>query len=67
LVIVGDEDVVTPPADAAFLTRIIPRAKRVTIPGAGHLTNIEQPEAFNAALETFLNPYASHASMVSRG
>jgi 3-oxoadipate enol-lactonase len=67
LVIVGDEDVVTPPADSEFLTRNIPGAKLVTIPGAGHLTNIEQPEAFNAALEAFLNPYASDASVVSAG
>jgi 3-oxoadipate enol-lactonase len=67
LVLVGDEDAVTPPTEAEFLTRTIPGAKLVTIPGAGHLTNIEQPEAFNAALETFLNPYASHASVVSMG
>jgi 3-oxoadipate enol-lactonase len=67
LVIVGDEDIVTPPADSEVLTRNIPGAKLVTIPGAGHLTNIEQPEAFNAALEAFLNPYASYASVVSSG
>jgi pimeloyl-ACP methyl ester carboxylesterase len=67
LVIVGDEDVVTPPADSEFLTRNISGAKLVSIPGAGHLTNIETPEAFNAALEAFLNLYASHASVVSAG
>jgi 3-oxoadipate enol-lactonase len=67
LVIVGDEDVVTPPADAEFLTRAIRGAKLVTIPGAGHLTNIEQPEAFNAALETFLSPHAGRASVVVMG
>jgi 3-oxoadipate enol-lactonase len=67
LVLVGDEDAVTPPADAEFLTRHIPRAKLVTIRGAGHLTNIETPEAFNAALEAFLDSYAGHASVVSTG
>jgi 3-oxoadipate enol-lactonase len=67
LVIVGDEDVVTPPADAEFLTRAIRGAKLVTIPGAGHLTNIEQPESFNAALETFLSPHAGRASVVVMG
>jgi 3-oxoadipate enol-lactonase len=67
LVIVGDEDVVTPPADSEFLTRNISGAKLVSIPGAGHLTNIETPEAFNAALEAFLNLHASRASVVSAG
>ncbi|MGH8064345.1 MAG: alpha/beta fold hydrolase [Candidatus Entotheonellia bacterium] len=67
LVIVGEEDVVTPPADSEFLTRNISGAKLVSIPGAGHLTNIETPEAFNAALEAFLNLYTSHASVVSAG
>jgi 3-oxoadipate enol-lactonase len=67
LVIVGDEDVVTPLADSEFLTRNISGAKLVSIPGAGHLTNIETPEAFNAALEAFLNLYASRASVVSAG
>jgi 3-oxoadipate enol-lactonase len=67
LVIVGDEDVVTPPADSEFLTRNISGAKLVSIPGAGHLTNIETPEAFNAALEVFLNLHTSRASVVSAG
>jgi 3-oxoadipate enol-lactonase len=67
LVIVGDEDVVTPPPDAEFLTRNISGANLVKIPGAGHLTNIEQPQAFNAALEAFLNLHASRASVVSLG
>jgi 3-oxoadipate enol-lactonase len=67
LVIVGEEDVVTPPADAEFLARNISGAKLVSIPGAGHLTNIETPEAFNAALEAFLNLYAGRASVVSAG
>jgi 3-oxoadipate enol-lactonase len=67
LVIVGDEDVVTPPPEAEFLARNIPGAKLVTIPGAGHLTNIEKPEAFNAALEAFLKPHATRASVVSLG
>ena len=67
LVIVGDEDVVTPPTDSEFLTRNIAGAELVSIPGAGHLTNIETPEAFNAVLEAFLNLYASRASVVSAG
>ena len=67
LVIVGDEDAVTPPAASEFLTRTIAGAKLVGIPGAGHLTNIESPEAFNAALEAFLNLHADRASAVAVG
>lgn len=65
LVIVGDEDVVTPPSDAEFLAEHIPGAALVIIPGAGHLTNIETPEAFNAALEPFLDRHAQRSSHVS--
>jgi 3-oxoadipate enol-lactonase len=67
LVIVGAEDVVTPPSDAEFLAVHIPGASLVTIPGAGHLTNIEHPDAFNVALERFLLRYAHRASAGSVG
>jgi 3-oxoadipate enol-lactonase len=67
LVVVGEEDAVTPPADAEFLARNIPGASLVTIPGAGHLTNIEKLEAFNAALEAFLSAYTGRVSAVSAG
>ena len=67
LVIVGEEDGVTPPSDAEFLAKNIPGVALVTLPGAGHLTNIEKPEAFNAALETFLRRYADQASVVTAG
>ncbi len=65
LVIVGEEDIVTPPSAAEFLAQNIAGAELVKIPGAGHLTNIERPEAFNAALETFLDRHAQRASVVS--
>jgi pimeloyl-ACP methyl ester carboxylesterase len=32
----------------------IPGAKLVTIPGAGHAANIDQPAAFNDAVRAFL-------------
>ena len=54
LVLVGDEDVITPAALSEQLAALIPGAKLAIIPGAGHLTNLEQPEAFNAAIEGFL-------------
>jgi len=32
----------------------IPGTDLVIIPGAGHVSNVEQPDAFNAALQMFL-------------
>jgi 3-oxoadipate enol-lactonase len=54
LVIAGDVDVITPPADARALTAAIPGARLVVIPKAGHLSPLENPRAFNAAVWTFL-------------
>jgi len=54
LVIVGDEDAVTPPPNAEQLHAAIPGAELVRLQHAGHLSNLEQPEAFNAALARFL-------------
>jgi pimeloyl-ACP methyl ester carboxylesterase len=65
LVIVGEEDQVTPPAASEFLVKNIPGASLATIPGSGHLTNIEQPKAFNATLGAFLDKHARQASQVS--
>jgi pimeloyl-ACP methyl ester carboxylesterase len=55
LVMVGDEDVLTPPKVSEGLSRAIPGATLVRIPGAGHLSNLEQPDAFSAALAGFLD------------
>jgi pimeloyl-ACP methyl ester carboxylesterase len=65
LVVVGEEDIVTPPSASEFLAKNIAGASLVKIPGAGHLSNLEKPEAFNAALGAFLDQHASRASMVS--
>jgi pimeloyl-ACP methyl ester carboxylesterase len=54
LVIVGEDDAVTPPSDARAMATAIPGATLVTIPAAGHLSNLEQPDAFNAALRAFM-------------
>ena len=45
----------TPIAEAQKLATAIPNAELVVIPRAGHLSNLEQPEPFNAALATFLS------------
>jgi pimeloyl-ACP methyl ester carboxylesterase len=54
LVIVGDEDVATPPDRAKRIADRIPGARLVTIPRAGHTSTVEQPAAVNAAIGRFL-------------
>ena len=54
LVLVGAEDVLTPPSEAATMAAAIPRARLDVILQAGHLANLENPAAVNAALVAFL-------------
>jgi pimeloyl-ACP methyl ester carboxylesterase len=58
LIICGAEDKMTPPANSESLRDMIPGAKLALIPEAGHLVMMEEPEAFNAALKTFVNTLA---------
>ena len=55
LIIVGEEDFVTPADLSNELVDLIPDARMQVIAGAGHLTNLEQPGAFNRAVEEFLS------------
>jgi 3-oxoadipate enol-lactonase len=55
LVVVGDEDALTPPGHSRELATRIPGARLVVIPGAGHLTPLEAPGEFTAALKSFLD------------
>lgn len=57
-VIVGEQDPATPVAAAQAIQAGIAGAKLTVIPNASHLSNIEQPAAFNAALTGFLNRLA---------
>lgn len=54
LVVVGEKDTITPPEKAQQIADTLPNAELVRIPGAGHLSSLEAPEAFNGALEAFL-------------
>jgi pimeloyl-ACP methyl ester carboxylesterase len=54
LVVVGEEDEITPPSDAEALRGGIPRSALAVVPEAGHLANLENPGAWNAALVGFL-------------
>ncbi|HEX6709469.1 MAG TPA: alpha/beta fold hydrolase [Rubrobacter sp.] len=54
LVVGGEEDGISTPEVMGEMAAKIPGANHVTIPNAGHLSNLEAPEKFNAALEDFL-------------
>jgi pimeloyl-ACP methyl ester carboxylesterase len=55
LVLVGAEDTVTPPSEAETMAQAIPGSRLAVLPGAGHLSNLEVPAAFEAALTQFLD------------
>ncbi len=55
LVVCGEEDTLTPVAEAETMVAAIPGSRLAVIPEAGHLANLENPEAFNAALRAFLS------------
>jgi pimeloyl-ACP methyl ester carboxylesterase len=55
LVIAGELDIVTPPAEARQLAQDIPGAGVEIIGGAGHLSNLERPDQFTAAVTSFLD------------
>ncbi len=55
LVLVGEHDALTPPANSEALQRQIPNAELHVIPAAGHMSNLENPAEFNRRLIDFLN------------
>lgn len=55
LIIVGENDAITPPEAARKLHEHIGGSQLVVVPEAGHISNMESPEAFNGALGEFLN------------
>jgi pimeloyl-ACP methyl ester carboxylesterase len=54
LIIVGREDVLTPPALAEEIAQGIPGARLEVIPDCGHLSTLERPEAVNRAMRAWL-------------
>ncbi len=54
LVVVGEEDTLTPPSAAEAMNAALPNARLVRIPSAGHMSNLEAPEAFTRAVREFL-------------
>ena len=54
LILVGQHDTITPPLAASAMAARVFGSEVVTIPEAGHLSNLENPAAFNAAVTAFL-------------
>jgi pimeloyl-ACP methyl ester carboxylesterase len=55
LILVGEEDTLTPVSMSRDLQRGIAGSELAVIRRAGHLANLEQPDAFNAELARFLD------------
>ncbi len=55
LIIVGEEDEATPPAQAQDLHSALKGSELVALREAAHLSNVEQPEAFRSAVLAFLS------------
>jgi pimeloyl-ACP methyl ester carboxylesterase len=54
LVAVGEEDGLTPPADAEAMTAAVDGARLLRVPGAGHLSPLERPDEVSEALVAFV-------------
>jgi len=54
MIVVGDEDTITPPSDAERMAKAIPGAKLVRVPGAAHLSNYEKSAEVNRAIGSFV-------------
>lgn len=59
LVLVGSDDALTPPSAAEAMAARIPGARLEVLVGAGHVSNLEAPEAFTGALLRFLEKSVS--------
>jgi 3-oxoadipate enol-lactonase len=55
LIVVGEEDVLTPPGEARAMHAAIAGSRLEIIADAGHLSSLERPAAFNHVLTEFLS------------
>ena len=58
LVLVGDEDRLTPPSDSEAMVAALPDARLSRIAGAGHLAPLERPDLVAGQLVEFLEEVA---------
>jgi 3-oxoadipate enol-lactonase len=54
LIMVGEKDVTTPPSNSQSMHQRIAGSELCIIPGAAHMSNLENPEEFNTHLLSFL-------------
>jgi 3-oxoadipate enol-lactonase len=57
LVVNGEHDTVERRRAGVDLARIVRHARRVVVPAAGHLANLDNPRAYNEALREFLDQH----------
>jgi pimeloyl-ACP methyl ester carboxylesterase len=53
-VVAGSGDAILKVEDCQAMAQAIPNCEFVVIPNTGHLSNLEDPSAFNSTLEKFL-------------
>ena len=61
MLLVGEEDVLTPAKTMELMARRIPHARFVKVPGAGHSVYFERPDEFNRIVLEFLSSAISRA------
>ena len=54
LIVVGEEDALTPVKESEAMHAAIAGSRLEIIPGAGHCANFERPAAFNQVVQEFL-------------
>lgn len=50
LLISGEYDAISPPAEMGAWAKLLPHARMITLPGVGHVSPLESPAAFNSLL-----------------
>jgi 3-oxoadipate enol-lactonase len=55
VIVVGDEDALTPVKESRAMHEALPSSRLEIVPGAGHLSNLEKPAAFNHILSEFIS------------
>jgi pimeloyl-ACP methyl ester carboxylesterase len=65
LILVGDEDLVTPRAHSEQMLESLPEAELVVIPGAGHLVQLERPSLVNLHLRALCARAARAAGLAA--
>jgi pimeloyl-ACP methyl ester carboxylesterase len=66
LLVVGAEDTFTPPETMQRMETLLPDARLLVVPAAGHLVPLEAPQVFNAAVAEFLREVTARGGTPAR-